>query len=318
MPSTTSLRRAATAAAVALTLLLVPGCAALTELTGAETDPSATPSGTVAPSTPPPTPSERPSSPPPPPSPSPTPSPEPSPSSGPSEEPSPEPSTDPEEGADEAAQDGSDDQAEAEEQEEPEYPERGASGQEVRALQEQLVELGYFLPEVDGAFGPQTQQAVWALQKAAGLGRDAVVGPKTRQALEDGARPSPTSSQGKVVEIDLDRQLVLAVEDGRVVRTINASSGNGETFEAKGRSYRATTPRGTFSVYMERDYLHESTLELGAMYRPKYFTGGIAVHGSPSIPPWPASHGCIRVSNSAMDWLWDTWGMPQGTTVVVY
>jgi lipoprotein-anchoring transpeptidase ErfK/SrfK len=54
------------------------------------------------------------------------------------------------------------------------------------------------------------------------------------------------------------------------------------------------------------------------MYRPKYFTGGIAVHGSPSIPPVPASHGCVRVSNSAIDWLWDSWGLPIGTTVMVY
>ncbi|WP_278236516.1 L,D-transpeptidase family protein [Isoptericola sp. AK164] len=201
---------------------------------------------------------------------------------------------------------------------EPDYVEVGSRGAEVRELQERLVELGYFLPSVDGVFGPQTQQAVWALQKAAGLYRDAVVGPRTESALDDGVRPRTVSSSGKVVEIDLDRQLLLAVQDGRVVRAFNASSGNGETFEAKGRSYRATTPRGTFAVYMERDYLHESTLELGAMYRPKYFTGGIAVHGSPSIPPVPASHGCIRVSNAAMNWLWDSWGMPRGTTVVVH
>jgi lipoprotein-anchoring transpeptidase ErfK/SrfK len=326
MTTTTSLRRATTAAAVALTLLLVPGCAALAELsgTGPEAAPSATPSTatTSGPLAALPTPSRVASaSPSPRPSPSPTPSPRASQSSGPSAEPSSEPSPTPEERTDEETDEQVDqdaDQDADEQEEEPAYPERGASGKKVRALQEQLIELGYFLPEADGAFGPQTQQAVWALQKAAGLGRDAVVGPKTRQALKDGTRPSPQSSQGKVVEIDLDRQLLLAVEDGRVVRTVNASSGNGEMFEAKGRSYRATTPRGTFAVYMERDYLHESTLELGAMYRPKYFTGGIAVHGSPSIPPWPASHGCIRVSNSAMNWLWDTWGMPQGTTVVVY
>ncbi|WP_407318996.1 L,D-transpeptidase family protein [Isoptericola halotolerans] len=326
MTTTTSLRRATTAAAVALTLLVVPGCAALADLsgTGAAADPPATPSAAATSDAPTATPSATPTPSPPSASPSvapstsPTPSPEPSPSAEPSEEPSPEPSPTPEEDADDAPADEQAEQDADEQKKEPSYPERGASGKKVRALQEQLIELGYFLPEADGAFGPQTQQAVWALQKAAGLGRDAVVGPKTRQALKDGARPSARSSQGKVVEIDLDRQLLLAVEDGRVVRTINASSGNGETFEAKGRSYRATTPRGTFAVYMERDYLHESTLELGAMYRPKYFTGGIAVHGSPSIPPWPASHGCIRVSNSAMNWLWDDWGMPQGTTVLVY
>ena len=200
----------------------------------------------------------------------------------------------------------------------PDWPAYGASGKQVTALQQRLVDLGYFLPEVDGQFGPATQQAVWALQKAAGLGRDGVVGPKTRKALKRGVRPDATSSTGKVVEIDLARQLLMTVEDGRVTRVLNASSGNGETYEAKGRTYRASTPRGSFAVYMERNYLHESTLELGSMYRPKYFHGSFAVHGSGSIPPWPASHGCVRVSNSAMNWLWDTWGMSKGTPVVVY
>lgn len=194
----------------------------------------------------------------------------------------------------------------------------GDSGERVLALQERLQELGYFLQDADGQFGPATQQAVWALQKAAGQYRDGVVGPKTQAALDEGVRPRAHSSSGRAVEIDLDRQLLMTVEDGRVTRIINASSGNGETYEAKGRSYHASTPRGSYAVYMERDKLHESTLELGAMWRPKYFSGGFAVHGSGSIPPYPASHGCVRVSNAAMNWLWDTWGMPKGTPVILY
>jgi peptidoglycan hydrolase-like protein with peptidoglycan-binding domain len=194
----------------------------------------------------------------------------------------------------------------------------GSSGERVVALQERLVELGYFLPEVDGSFGPATQQAVWALQKAAGLSRDGVIGPKTQAALDAGKRPNARTSSGRAVEIDLDRQLLMTVEDGRVTRIVNASSGNGESYQAKGRTYRASTPRGSFAVYMDRNYLHESTLELGSMWRPKYFSGGFAVHGSGSIPPYPASHGCVRVSNTAMNWLWDSWGMPKGTPVVLY
>ncbi len=194
----------------------------------------------------------------------------------------------------------------------------GDSGERVLALQQRLQELGYFLQDADGSFGPATQQAVWALQKAAGQYRDGVVGPKTQAALDDGVRPRAHSSSGKAIEIDLDRQLLMTVEGGKVTRIINASSGNGETYEAKGRSYHATTPRGSYAVYMERNGMHESTLELGSMYRPKYFSGGYAVHGSGSIPPYPASHGCVRVSNAAMNWLWDSWGMPKGTPVILY
>ncbi|MFE5341889.1 L,D-transpeptidase family protein [Isoptericola sp. NPDC056578] len=196
--------------------------------------------------------------------------------------------------------------------------EYGDSGERVVALQERLQELGYFIQDADGSFGPATQQAVWALQKAAGQYRDGVVGPKTQAALDDGVRPKAHTSSGKAIEIDLDRQLLMTVEGGKVTRIINASSGNGETYEAKGRSYHATTPRGSYAVYMERNGMHESTLELGSMYRPKYFSGGYAVHGSGSIPPYPASHGCVRVSNAAMNWLWDSWGTPKGTPVVLY
>ncbi|ROS76757.1 peptidoglycan-binding protein [Cellulomonas sp. PhB143] len=194
----------------------------------------------------------------------------------------------------------------------------GDAGADVTALQQRLVDLGYWGTAVDGSFGNGTTQAVWAFQKAAGLARDGVVGPATQAALDRGVRPKAHSSSGHVVEIDLDRQLVLLVDDGAVRRILNASSGSGETFETQGATYRARTPRGTFAVYRQIDAMHESTLELGSMYRPKYFTGGIALHGSGSIPPYPASHGCVRVSNGAMDYVWDRWGAPVGTSVLVY
>ena len=205
-----------------------------------------------------------------------------------------------------------------EEPEKPDYIEYGEVSDRVGDLQQRLQDLGYFVTTVDNAYGGETQQAVFALQKAGGLYRDGVVGDATQAAADDGVVPQAETSSGKVLEIDIDRQLVLAVEDGQVVKTINASSGNGETYEAKGNTYTAYTPRGSFAVYREENRMYASRLELGDMWRPKFFTGGIAVHGSASVPAFPASHGCVRVSNSAMDWIWDTWGAPSGTPVVVY
>ncbi|WP_275004503.1 L,D-transpeptidase family protein [Promicromonospora iranensis] len=205
-----------------------------------------------------------------------------------------------------------------EEPEKPDYIELGEDSDRVGKLQQRLKDLGYFVTSVDNAYGAETQQAVFALQKAGGLYRDGVVGDATQKAADDGLVPQAQTSSGKVLEIDIDRQLVLAVENGKVVKVINASSGNGETYEAQGTTYTAYTPRGSFAVYREVNAMHSSTLELGDMWRPKFFTGGIAVHGSSSVPAFPASHGCVRVSNSAMDWIWDTWGAPSGTPVVVY
>ncbi|MEV0892234.1 L,D-transpeptidase family protein [Promicromonospora sp. NPDC050262] len=204
------------------------------------------------------------------------------------------------------------------EPEKPDYIEYGEVSDRVGKLQQRLRDLGYFVTSVDNAYGGETQQAVFALQKAGGLYRDGVVGDATLAAADKGVVPRPQTSSGKVLEIDIDRQLVLAVENGTVVKVINASSGNGETYEAKGATYTAYTPRGSFAVYREENRMYASRLELGDMWRPKFFTGGIAVHGSASVPAFPASHGCVRVSNSAMDWIWDSWGAPSGTPVVVY
>ena len=46
--------------------------------------------------------------------------------------------------------------------------------------------------------------------------------------------------------------------------------------------------------------------------------GGVAIHGSTSIPAYPASHGCIRVSTAFMDTVWAYNLIPFRSTVWVY
>ncbi|MEU0489904.1 L,D-transpeptidase family protein [Nocardiopsis changdeensis] len=191
----------------------------------------------------------------------------------------------------------------------------GDSGRAVAALQEQLLDLGYWLDGADGEFGPHTAQAVLALQKAAGIDRDGVVGPDTRAALADGVRPSATSS-GDALEIDLERQLLLVVSGGEVEYTLNTSTGSGRPYLGSDGSERiAVTPTGTYTVF--RQVSGWDPGPYGALYAPMYFNGGIAVHGYPSVPAQPASHGCARVSLSAMDWLREEGHIAVGTTVVV-
>ena len=160
------------------------------------------------------------------------------------------------------------------------------------------------------------QQAVFALQKAAGIGRDGTVGAKTWKALADGVRPKAKSTTGKIVEIDLKRQLLLLVEDGEIKQIFNTSTGSMEYYQQEGRTYLADTPRGKFRVSRQIDGWRHAPL--GLLWRPKYFNGGIAVHGAPSVPPYPASHGCARVSVSAMNWMWKNDALPLKTRVWVY
>ncbi|GAB3721179.1 L,D-transpeptidase family protein [Nocardiopsis oceani] len=192
----------------------------------------------------------------------------------------------------------------------------GDSGAQVTALQEQLAGLGYWIDGADGEFGLHTEHAVLALQKAAGIDRDGVVGPDTRAALEEGAVPSATTESGSAVEIDLELQLLLVVTDGEVESVIHTSTGSGEPYEGSDGSERiATTPTGTYEVFREVDDWDPGPY--GALYKPKYFNGGIAVHGYPSVPAQPASKGCARVSLAAMDWLWEHGHLDVHATVVV-
>lgn len=62
---------------------------------------------------------------------------------------------------------------------------RGMRGPEVESLQADLGRVGHALA-VDGIFGPATQAAVVAFQRAAGLAADGIVGPATRDALAGG------------------------------------------------------------------------------------------------------------------------------------
>ena len=191
----------------------------------------------------------------------------------------------------------------------------GDNGTYVRSVQQRLSDLGYWNGVPDGSFGQLTEQAVMALQKAAGLGRDGVFGPSTRHALDAGVRPT-SQGGGDGIEIDKARQLLLVVRGGRVLMILNTSTGSGQHYSYQGADYVALTPSGTFSVFRTVDHLDKGPL--GDLWRPRYFNGGIAVHGAAAIPGYPASHGCARVSDAAMDLIWAQGLMPVGSRVVVY
>ena len=74
------------------------------------------------------------------------------------------------------------------------------------------------------------------------------------------------------------------------------------------------TPEGRFAIY--RKVTGFDTSPLGVLLDPMYFYGGYAIHGNPSVPPYPASHGCVRVPNFVINRLFTS--EPYGETVYVY
>jgi hypothetical protein len=167
----------------------------------------------------------------------------------------------------------------------------------VRSVQQRLVQLGYLLPrDVDGKDGPATQSAVLAFQKWEGLARDAQIGPQTRKRLQSAKRPAPLTrgGSGRRAEVLLDRQVALAIENDKVVRVIHVSTGAAST----------PTPPGTFRVYSKIPKWWSVPFREWLLWAVP-FNGGLAFHELAEVPPYPASHGCVREVYVNSRWMYD-------------
>lgn len=178
----------------------------------------------------------------------------------------------------------------------------GSSGTTVLALQHRLEDAGFFPGRKDGIFGRRTRAAVYAMQKLYDLERTGVFRTEDWAFLDReilGPGPAPEADR---VEIDLRRQVLYLIEAQAVTGVFPISSANGEPYRnSRGRLINAVTPEGRFEFGRQRSGWWESYL--GLLYSPFYFYGGYAVHGSGSVPAFPASHGCVRVEIEDMDFL---------------
>jgi hypothetical protein len=175
----------------------------------------------------------------------------------------------------------------------------GSHGPAVRALKQQLWQLRYALPSVDAGFGYKTYEAVVAFQKVHRMARTGRVGRAFWRALWRTSAPGPRVRHGNYLEVDKSRQVLMEIRAGRVERVIHVSTG------ATGN-----TPLGTWRVYSEIAGWS------WVLWQPMYFLRGFAIHGYPSVPPWPASHGCVRVPMWLAVGLRERWG--RGAIVRVY
>ncbi|HEY5161280.1 MAG TPA: L,D-transpeptidase family protein [Gaiellaceae bacterium] len=152
----------------------------------------------------------------------------------------------------------------------------GSHGRAVHLLESELIAHNFALLYADSAFGTDTLEAVYALQKFSGLSRSGRMTAAAWRALGRSTPPRPRL-HGSYIEIDKTKQVLYVVRSSKVTLIVPVSTG------ATGN-----TPIGVFHVY--------SKVPGGAvMYYSNYFIGGFAIHGYVSVPPYPASHGCVRV-----------------------
>jgi lipoprotein-anchoring transpeptidase ErfK/SrfK len=175
-----------------------------------------------------------------------------------------------------------------------------------RQIQTKLAKLGY-LPKsaVDGLDGYQTREAVIAFQAWNGLGRDGVAGPATSAALKTAKRPVPQpGGPARRIEVYNDKGVTLLIDGGRTVRAIHTSSGAAGT----------PTYLGRFTVFRKELRSWSVPFSTWLPYA-SYFNRGIAFHEYADVPPYPASHGCVRVPAPEAKGLYEF--ATQGTVVVV-
>lgn len=114
------------------------------------------------------------------------------------------------------------------------------------------------------------------------------------------------------LNIDRNCQLMYVTRNGEIIRVWRATTGK--------PGYR--TRAGYWRIFRRVNGWQESGLYRGAwMYRPMYFSGGQAIHGSSTdglVVPWPASHGCVRIYRANVDWLWRNGYSSIGTRVYVF
>jgi hypothetical protein len=174
----------------------------------------------------------------------------------------------------------------------------GSRGSSVHVLELRLRELRYALPSADATFGLDTYQAVLAFQKVNGLPWTGRVDARVWRRLRTASPPRPRYG-GDHIEVSKGRQYLLVVQGGKTQLVVHVSTG------ATGN-----TPIGHWQVY------RKVTGWDWVLWYPMYFLRGFAIHGYPSVPAYPASHGCVRVPMWVAPQLYSRIGW--GQTIYVY
>lgn len=172
--------------------------------------------------------------------------------------------------------------------------------EQMREAEARLFEMGYWTRAVDEAFDPATRSALIAFQKWEGRTITGRLTIAELEAIRNSADSIAKDSWPKAretgyahVEVDLDRQVLLVVNEEGGVKVLPVSTGSDMPFIEDGQQSISYTPRGRFVVY-EKSVGWEKGSN-GLVYYPNAISGGVAIHGSRIVPNQPASHGCIRI-----------------------
>ena len=186
---------------------------------------------------------------------------------------------------------------------------------ELKQAEARLAEMGYAPGRVDGVIDDDTRKAVIVFQKWESRKLTGEITRKEFDAIIAADAPAARDAGYRHVEVDLDRQvLLLTGDDGAITKILPVSTGSNKQYDEKGLRGLAYTPTGRFRIYAKIAGWRKSPL--GLLYYPNYFSDGLAIHGNPSVPHSPESHGCVRIPMwSAIEM---SKALPVGTILLIY
>ena len=166
----------------------------------------------------------------------------------------------------------------------------GSKGKDIYEIEKRLTRLSFNPGKVDEVYDIKTKFAVRAFQSVCEIEPTGVVNKETLKKLENPKKLQLRSKYIKdLIEIDLTKQVLVLISGGRIKYILPISSGRA--------GY--DTPTGYYSVESFLPGWHEVVNKpwTGMMYNSVYFWRSYAIHGSTSVPSFPASHGCIRITS---------------------
>ena len=181
-------------------------------------------------------------------------------------------------------------------------------------LEKKLKELKLPTGKVDGEFTEDTKRALCIWRELVGRPINRSL-PSEEEfgAVQDTDLlfPRPDFHVGLNINRTCQSAIYFQMEPKLVMKVFRVSTGK-PGFESE---------PGLYAVKWRVDDWYLSTIYPdGWMYRPMFFNFGQALHGSKSdamVHTYPASHGCVRMFQRDIDWLW-RYGLKVGSLVHIY
>jgi L,D-transpeptidase catalytic domain/Putative peptidoglycan binding domain len=175
----------------------------------------------------------------------------------------------------------------------------GMHGTAVRNLQKRLAALKYYPGAIDGQFGPNTLEAVWAFKEVQGLpinsANQDVVSRATERALVHPRAPKVLVRRGGSMRIEVNKgnETLVLYKNNKVALVSHVSTGAG-CLPGQGCGWD-TKPGNYRAIWFAPGWIQ---VPLGHMYNSVFYIGSkFAIHGEydSSVPFYPDSHGCVRI-----------------------